>query len=135
MNNASYGKTMENVRNRIGVEFLKNNHNAKIVNWQSKLPINGIHKSSAQKDEVGYSSFTFKQTEVLMDKPVYLGFAVLDLSKLIMYETYYEKQQPNFGSENIQNYYSDCDSMILSIRLIILLEIWTISKIYLILAT
>ena len=70
-----------------------------------------------------------------MDKPVYLGFAVLDLSKLIMYETYYERHQPYFGSESIQNHYSDCDSMILSIRLIILLEIWTISKIYLILAT
>ena len=116
LNNASCGRTMENVRKGFGVEFLKNNHNAKIVNWQSKLSINGIHKSYAQKDEVRYSSFTFKQTEVLMDKPVYLGFAVLDLSKLIMYETYYEKLQPYFGSENIQNHYSDCDSMILSIK-------------------
>ena len=29
-----------------------------------------------------------------MDKPFYLGFAVLELSKLLMYETYYDKLQP-----------------------------------------
>ena len=115
LNNAFYGKTMENVRNRIRVEFLKNNENEKIVKWQSKLSFNGIHKSYTLGD-VGYSSFTFKQTEVLMDKPIYLGFAVLDLSKLLMYETYYEKLQPYFGLENIQNHYTDCDSMVLSIK-------------------
>ena len=89
LNNAFYGKTMENVRNRIRVEFLKNNENEKISKWQSKLSFNGIPKSYEE-----YSSFTFKQTEVLMDKPISLGFAVLDLSKLLMYETYYEKLQP-----------------------------------------
>ena len=113
--NAFYGKTMENVRNRIRVEFLKNNENEKIVKWQSKLSFNGIHKTYNVGD-TGYSSFTFKQTEVLMDKPIYLGFAVLDLSKLLMYETYYEKLQPYFGLENIQNHYTDCDSMVLSIK-------------------
>ena len=41
-----------------------------------------------------YDSYSFKQFEVLMDKPFYLGFAVLDLSKLLMYETYYDKLQP-----------------------------------------
>ena len=34
-----------------------------------------------------------------MDKPVYLGFAVLELSKLLMYETYYDKLQPMFWRE------------------------------------
>ena len=111
LNNAFYGKTMENVRNRIRVEFLKNNENEKILKWQSKLSFHGIHKSYEE-----YSSFTFKQTEVLMDKPIYLGFAVLDSSTLLMYETYYEKLQQYFGLENIQNHYTDCDSMILSIK-------------------
>ena len=106
---------MENVRNKIRVEFLMNNENEKIVKWQSKLSFNGIHNTYIVGD-TGYSSFTFKQTEVLMDKPIYLGFAVLDLSKLLMYETYYEKLQPYFGLENIQNHYTDCDSMVLSIK-------------------
>ena len=67
LNNAFYGKTMENVRNRIRVEILKNNDNSKIVKWHSKLSFNGIYKSHEN-----YSSFTFKQNEVLMDKPIYL---------------------------------------------------------------
>ena len=36
-----------------------------------------------------------------MDKPIYLGFAVLELSKLHIYETYYDVLQPNFGQEYI----------------------------------
>ena len=36
LNNAFYGKTMENIRSRLRVEFLKNNENEKIGKWQSK---------------------------------------------------------------------------------------------------
>ena len=36
LNNAFHGKIMENVRNRISVEFLKNKDNEKFVKWQSK---------------------------------------------------------------------------------------------------
>ena len=32
-----------------------------------------------------------------MDKTIYVGFATLELNKLHMYETYYDKLQPNFG--------------------------------------
>ena len=42
-----------------------------------------------------------------MDKPIYLGFTVLELSKLLMYETYYDVLQPYFGQENIQCPYMD----------------------------
>ena len=42
-----------------------------------------------------------------MDKPIYLGFSVLELSKLHMYETYYDILQPYFGEENLQLHYMD----------------------------
>ena len=61
-------------------------------------------------------SYLVKEHEILMDKPIYLGFAILELSKLHMYETYYDKLQPYFGQENIQLHYMDCDSFILSIN-------------------
>ena len=51
-----------------------------------------------------------------MDKPIYLGFAILELSKLHMYETYYDTLQPYFGQENLQLHYMDCESFILSIK-------------------
>ena len=51
-----------------------------------------------------------------MGKPIYLRFAMLELSKLHMYETYYDTLQPYFGQENIQLHYMDCDSFILSTK-------------------
>ena len=51
-----------------------------------------------------------------MDKPIYLGFSVLELSKLLMYGTYYDKFQPYFGEEKIQLHYTGCDIMVLGIK-------------------
>ena len=111
LNKAFYGKTMENVRNRLKMKFIKKDDYRKIIKHQSKLTFNGIHKSYENCD-----SYTFKQNEVLMDKPIYLGFTVLQSSKLLMYETYYDKLQPYFGQENIKLHYMDTDSFILSIN-------------------
>ena len=111
LNNAFYGKTMENVRNRLKIKFIKKDDYREIIKQQSKLTFNGIHKSYGNCD-----SYTFKQNEVLMDKPIYLGLSVLELSKLHMYETYYDKQQPYFGQENLKLHYMDCDSFVLSIE-------------------
>ena len=111
INNAFYGKTMENVRNRLKIKFIKKDDHKEIIKQQSKLSFNGIHKSYDNCD-----SYTFKQNEVLMDKPIYLGFSVLELCKLLMYETYYEKLQPYFGYENIQLHYMDTDSFVLSVN-------------------
>ena len=111
LNNAFYGKTMENVRNRLKIKFVKKNDYREIIKQQSKLTFNGILKSYENCD-----SYTFKQNEVLMDKPIYLGFTVLELSKLLMYEIYYEKLQPYFGQEDIQLHYMDTDSFILSVN-------------------
>ena len=72
----------EKVRDRVKVEFNTKDDKEKVLKQQSKLPFNGIHKSYTD-----YDSFTFKQNEVLMDKLIYLGFHVLELSRLLMYET------------------------------------------------
>ena len=64
-------------------EFIKKDDCEELTKEISKLTFNGIHKSFEKFD-----SYTFKQNEVLMDKPKYLGFAVLKLSKILMYETY-----------------------------------------------
>ena len=91
---------MENVRKRIRVDFIRKDDTNKFIKQKSKLTFNGIHKSYTK-----YDSYTFKQNEILMDKPIYLGylgFAVLKLSKLLVYETYYDKLQPYFGQEILQ---------------------------------
>ena len=81
LTNALYGKTMENVRNRLKFKFVKKKDYRKILKQQSNLAFKGIHKSYENCD-----SYTFKQNEVLMDKLIYLGFSVLELSKLLKYE-------------------------------------------------
>ena len=82
-----------------------------VVKQQSKLTFNGIQKSYEN-----YDSYTFNKNEVVMDKAIYVGFAILELSKLHMYETYYDTLQPYFGQENLQLHYVDTDGMILSMK-------------------
>ena len=109
--NAAFGKFSENVRNRLNLELIKKDNIKKIVNQQSKLTFCGIQKSYEN-----YYSYTFKKNEVVMDKAIYVGFAILILSKLHMYETYYDTLQPYFGQENLQLHYIDTDSMFLSMK-------------------
>ena len=51
-----------------------------------------------------------------MDKALYVGFIVLELSKLPYFETYYETLQQYFVQENLQLQYIDTDGMILSMK-------------------
>ena len=57
-----------------------------------------------------------KRNEVVMDKAIYVGFSILELSKLHTYETYYDTLQPYFGQENLQLHYIDTDGMIFSMK-------------------
>ena len=109
--NAAFGKFLENVRNRLNLELIKKDNIKKIIDQQSKLTFNGIQKSYEN-----YDSYTFKRNEVVMDKAIYVGFTILELSKLHMYETYYDTLQPYFGQENLQLHYIDTDGMILSMK-------------------
>ena len=111
LNNAFYGNTMENVRNRLKIKFVEKDDYREIVKQQSKLTFNGILKLYENCD-----SYTLKQNEVHMDKPICLGFSVLELSKCLMYETYYDKLQPYFGQEIIQLHYMDTDSFVVSVN-------------------
>ena len=109
--NSALGKFLENVRNRLELELIKKDNIKDIIKQQSKLTFNGIQKSY----EI-YYSYIIKRNEVVMDKAIYVGFAILEVSKLHMYETYYDTLQPYFGQENLQLHYIDTDGMILSMK-------------------
>ena len=109
--NAAFAKFLENVRNRLNLELIKKGDIKKIIKQQSKLTFNGIQKSYEN-----YDSYTFNKNETVMDKAIYVGFAILELSKLHMYETYYDTLQPYFGQENLQLHYIDTDGMFLSMK-------------------
>ena len=56
-----------------------------------------------------------RKTEVLMDKPTAVGQAILDISKTLMYEFWYDYLKPKY-QDNIKLYYMDTDSFILQIN-------------------
>ena len=71
MNNAFFGKTMENVRERVNVEIIPHTKIDQIIKRQSKLSFKGIN--------MHYSTFTlykFDKEKTFFDKPIYLGFSL-----------------------------------------------------------
>ena len=63
----------------------------KIIKRQSKLSFEGIVDCYRE-----FNMYKFKYNEITFKKPIYLGFSILELSKLLMYEFYYEKLVPLF---------------------------------------
>ena len=91
------------------------------------LTFNGIHKPLTN-----YDIYTFRLNEILIDKPIYLGLAVLVFSKLLEYETNYDNLRPRFGAKNIQLHHMDIDSFVLSVNTKDLIKHLKTLKIYLI---
>ena len=54
--------------------------------------------------------------KVVMNKPVYLGQAILDLSKIVMYEFHYNYMKWKYNNDKLTLYYMDMDSLIYSIK-------------------
>ena len=55
------------------------------------------------------------KTKVKMNKPIYLGLSILEISKLLMYEFWYDCMKPKYG-DNIKLCYMDTDSFIMNIK-------------------
>ena len=56
-----------------------------------------------------------KKTKVKMDKPVYFGLSILEISKTLMYEFWYDYIKPKY-SDNVKLCYMDTDSFIMHIK-------------------
>ena len=108
MNNSVFGKTMENIRNRVDV---------KLVNTVEKA-----RKLIAKPDFRSYKIFNenlisvhMKKTSLRMNKPVYLGMCILDLSKIIMYEFHYNHIKEKYG-DKAKLLFTDTDSLMYEIE-------------------
>ena len=56
-----------------------------------------------------------KKTKVKMNKPVYLGLSILEISKILMYEFWYDNMKQKYG-DNAKLCYMDTDSFIMHIK-------------------
>ena len=63
-----------------------------------------------------------KKTKILMNKPVYVGQAVLDISKTLMYELWYDYIIPKYD-DKVKLCYMDTDSFIFRIKQVLFMKI------------
>ena len=56
-----------------------------------------------------------KRTKLKLNKPVYLGFSILEISKTLMYEFWYDYMKPKYG-DNVKLCYTDTDSFTMHIK-------------------
>ena len=56
-----------------------------------------------------------KKTKVKMKKPIYLGLSILEISKILMYEFWYDYMKPKYN-DNVKLCYMDTDSFIMNIK-------------------
>ena len=104
--NSAYGKTLENLRKRINVRLINNAE--KFLKCTSK-PTHITHKIF-DKD---YAAIHEIKPVLIINKPNYVGFTVLDLSKWKMYDFHYNFIKKNFDAELL---FTDTDSFTYEIK-------------------
>ena len=108
MNNAVFVKTMENMRKHKDIKLVPTEKRRNyLVSEQN------YHTTKFFMDNL--LAIEMKKTQILMNKPVYLGLSILDLSKTGMYEFQYDYLKPKYG-ENLKFYYIDTDSFIVHVK-------------------
>ena len=108
MNNSVFGKTMENIRNRVDV---------KLVNTEEKLRklVAKPNYETQKRFNENLVSVHMKKTSLTMNKPVYLGMCILELSKTLMFDFHYKYIKQKYG-DNAKLLFTDTDSFLYEIK-------------------
>ena len=106
MNNAFYGKTCENIRNRCNINLIKKEEEVEKF-------INKPNFKEAVKVQDNLFLVMNNITSIKFNKPIYTGMCVLDYSKLLMYKFYYEVINKLWIDNEIVGF--DTDSFFLNI--------------------
>jgi hypothetical protein len=104
MNNATFGKTMENVRNRKNIDLVFDETQClKLVAKPQLEFVKILNDDAVLVDRV--------KTCVVLDKPMYAGFCILELSKWLMYDFHYNVVKKEFGDRCLVCF-TDTDSLL-----------------------
>ena len=108
MNNAVFGKTIETVRKHRDIKLVKTDHKRnKLVSEPNYHTMNLVSEN--------LSITEMKKVKVKMNKPIYLGLSMLEISKIIMYEFWYDYVIKKYG-DMVKLCYMDTDSLIMNIK-------------------
>ena len=106
--NSIYGKTVQNDRKHRDIKLVTAEYERnKLASEPNYHSTKCISKHLLVME--------MKNTEVRMNKPIYLGQAILDLSKTLMYEFWYDYLKPTYG-DKIRLCYTDADSFVMHIK-------------------
>jgi hypothetical protein len=108
MNNAVFGKTMENVRKHKNIKLVCTDRKRKRL---ASKP-NYRHTMWFSRNLI---AMDMRRVEDVMNKPIYLGQAILDLSKIVLYEFHYDYIKPKYGGK-AKLCYMDTDSLVYSME-------------------
>ena len=108
MNNDVFGKTMENIRNHNDMKLMTIEQKYQKYVMKPNFKDGYLFSRQLFAVEMG-------KTEIKMNKPVYLGQAILDLSKTLMYEFHYDFMRPKYGSK-VKLCYVDTDGFVYEIE-------------------
>ena len=103
MNNSVFGKTMENIRNRVDIRLVTRESQAKKLTCRPNYQHHTIFSKNL-------AAVHMKKVKLYFNKPVYLGMSILDLSKTLMYDFHYNYIKPKYG-ENAKLLFTDTDSL------------------------
>ena len=107
-NNAVFGKTMENVRKHRDIKLVSTNERR---NQLASEP----NYHTAKYFSENLIAIEMKKAKVKMNKPVYLGMSILDISKTLMYEIWYYCTNPKYG-DRAKLCYMDTDNFVIHIK-------------------
>ena len=108
MNNSVFGKTMGNIRKHRDIKLVTTDKKrSKLVSEPNYHTINLISED--------LSVIEMKKTKVKMNKPIYLGLSILEISKTLMYEFWYDYMKPKYNND-VKLCYMDTDSFIMNIK-------------------
>ena len=108
MSNSVFGKTIENIRKRQNVKIVDNR----------KLAIKLISKPNFERVTIFHEDLIachMKKTEVYFNKPIFVGQAILDISKTLMFDFHYNYIRKKYG-DKAKLLFTDTDSLMYLIQ-------------------
>ena len=108
MNNSVFGKTMENLRRRVDVKLVRSNK-------EDKLRRLIASPAFARANIFDLAAIQVHKSRLVLNRPVFVGMSILDLSKHLMYDFYYNQLRGQYG-DRCQLLYADTDSLFLEVQ-------------------
>jgi len=109
MSNAVYGKTIEQLRNRVNVKLVTDPNKVKKC----------IQKPTCKRLEIINNDrvmISIRKQKLLMNKPIYAGMAILDIVKMVVYQFHYHYMVLKYSPDQCRLVFTNTDSLTYEVR-------------------